>query len=164
MALTLPYPNMDFTPLDILTADEMDQLVANIEFISQQFPIGASNINTSSLNQVIPYGFLRRTNEGIVNIVANDNLNSSKFLRSGVFYCPSYAIGSSLQNSPSNTTFTLVVEVLNDSTTSPSGAWKYIRQTISDLRGDEFVRYPNTNGGGTWGFPTWYKTTRTAVN
>ena len=48
MALTLPYPNMDFTPLDILTADEMDQLVANIEFISQQFPISSSNIDWSS--------------------------------------------------------------------------------------------------------------------
>lgn len=39
MALTLPYPNMDFTPLDILTADEMDQLVANIEYLAQRFPV-----------------------------------------------------------------------------------------------------------------------------
>ena len=39
MALTLPYPNMDFTPLDILTADEMDQLVANIEYIATLFPM-----------------------------------------------------------------------------------------------------------------------------
>ncbi len=29
--LTLPYPGMDFVPLDILTAAEQDQLVANIE-------------------------------------------------------------------------------------------------------------------------------------
>lgn len=34
MALTLPYPGMDFTPLDILTADEMDHLVANIEYLA----------------------------------------------------------------------------------------------------------------------------------
>lgn len=45
MALTLPYPGMDFTPLDVLTAAEMDQLVANIEYISQQFPITPTNIN-----------------------------------------------------------------------------------------------------------------------
>lgn len=32
--VTLPYPNMDFTPLDILTANELDQLVANIEAIN----------------------------------------------------------------------------------------------------------------------------------
>ena len=30
----LPYPNMDFVPLDILTATELDQLVANIEAIN----------------------------------------------------------------------------------------------------------------------------------
>lgn len=35
MALvTLPYPDMDFTPLDILTADELDQIVANYEAIN----------------------------------------------------------------------------------------------------------------------------------
>ena len=38
MALTLPYPDMDFVPLDILTAAEQDQLVANIEYIANQFP------------------------------------------------------------------------------------------------------------------------------
>lgn len=35
MALTtLPYPNMDFTPLDILTADELDHIVANYTAIN----------------------------------------------------------------------------------------------------------------------------------
>lgn len=31
---TLPYPSMDFTPLDVLTADELDQLVANINAVN----------------------------------------------------------------------------------------------------------------------------------
>lgn len=31
---TLPYPSMDFTPLDILTADELDQIVANINAVN----------------------------------------------------------------------------------------------------------------------------------
>lgn len=31
---TLPNPNMDFTPLNVLTADEMDDLVENIEAIN----------------------------------------------------------------------------------------------------------------------------------
>ena len=35
MALvTLPYPNMDFVPLDVLTANELDQIVANIEAVN----------------------------------------------------------------------------------------------------------------------------------
>lgn len=50
MALTLPYPGMDFVPLDVLTAAEQDQLVANIEYIANQFPIGASNIADGSIS------------------------------------------------------------------------------------------------------------------
>lgn len=49
MALTLPYPDMDFVPLDILTAAEQDQLVANIEYISNQFPIASANIGTAEV-------------------------------------------------------------------------------------------------------------------
>lgn len=30
----LPYPSMDFVPLDVLTADELDQLVANINAVN----------------------------------------------------------------------------------------------------------------------------------
>ena len=44
MALTLPYPDMVFVPLDILTAEEQNQLVGNIEFLANQFPLSASNI------------------------------------------------------------------------------------------------------------------------
>lgn len=38
MALTLPYPNLDFVPLDILTAEEMNEIVANYTYIANQFP------------------------------------------------------------------------------------------------------------------------------
>ncbi len=40
--VTLPYPNMDFTPLDILTANELDQLVANIEAINNTTAIATA--------------------------------------------------------------------------------------------------------------------------
>lgn len=32
--MSLPYPSMTFVPLDVLTAEEMNQLVANIEHLS----------------------------------------------------------------------------------------------------------------------------------
>lgn len=49
MALTtLPYPNMDFVPLDILTADELDQIVANIEAINNA-TIGVSSIANNAI-------------------------------------------------------------------------------------------------------------------
>lgn len=40
MAIVVPYPNMDFTPLDVLTATEMDQIVSNYEYIADQLPAG----------------------------------------------------------------------------------------------------------------------------
>lgn len=49
MALTLPYPNMNFVPLDVLTAAEQNQLVANIEYIANQFPVSSSNIDWATL-------------------------------------------------------------------------------------------------------------------
>lgn len=51
MALALPYPDMDFVPLDILTAAEQDQLVANIEYIANQFPLSATNIANSAVTK-----------------------------------------------------------------------------------------------------------------
>lgn len=50
MALTLPYPDMVFVPLDILTAEEQNQLVGNIEFLANQFPIGTSNIADGAIS------------------------------------------------------------------------------------------------------------------
>ena len=49
MALTLPYPSMNFVPLDVLTAAEQNQLVANIEYIANQFPVTSSNIDWATL-------------------------------------------------------------------------------------------------------------------
>lgn len=51
MALTLPYPDMDFVPLDILTALELDQMVANIEYIANDaFPVTNANIADSAVS------------------------------------------------------------------------------------------------------------------
>lgn len=51
MALTLPYPSMSFVPLDVLTAAEQNQLVANIEYIAANTalaPIASTDINWAS--------------------------------------------------------------------------------------------------------------------
>lgn len=44
MAVTLPYPDMEFVPLDILTAQEQNQLVTNIEYLAGVFPLASSEI------------------------------------------------------------------------------------------------------------------------
>lgn len=49
MALTLPYPDMVFVPLDILTAEELNQVVDNIESIANQFPVQSANIASGAI-------------------------------------------------------------------------------------------------------------------
>ena len=52
MALVLPYPSMVFVPLDVLTAEEMNQIVANYEFIANQFPLTSDKIDWSTAPSV----------------------------------------------------------------------------------------------------------------
>lgn len=46
--MALPYPNMDFTSLDILTAADMDKLVANIEALADEHKITSANVSPSN--------------------------------------------------------------------------------------------------------------------
>lgn len=48
MALTLPYPSLDFVPLDVLTAEEMNQIVANYTAIADAiYPVGSIYLTTA---------------------------------------------------------------------------------------------------------------------
>ena len=38
MAVTLPYPNVSFVPLDVLTAEELNHIVTNYTAISNAIP------------------------------------------------------------------------------------------------------------------------------
>lgn len=49
MITTLPYPSMDFVPMDILTASELDQIVANIEAVNNAM-IGNSAISANAIS------------------------------------------------------------------------------------------------------------------
>lgn len=53
MALFLPYPTLDFVPLDVLTAEEMNEIVANYTYIANQFPIDFTNLNVSSIFEIV---------------------------------------------------------------------------------------------------------------
>lgn len=48
MALSLPN-NLSFAPLDVLTADELNQILQNIDFIAEQFPLVATNIGDGAI-------------------------------------------------------------------------------------------------------------------
>ena len=50
MALNLPYPALTFVPLDVLTAEEMNQIVSNYTYISNQFPLATANIADNAIS------------------------------------------------------------------------------------------------------------------
>lgn len=45
--MSLPYPGMDFTPFDILTASELDQMVENIESLADGTGLDAAAVTPS---------------------------------------------------------------------------------------------------------------------
>lgn len=64
--MSLPYPGMDYIPFDILTAEELDQMVANIESLADGSGFDAGAISTEDIadnavtvsklgNQVLAY-------------------------------------------------------------------------------------------------------------
>lgn len=44
MAVTLPNPSIVFVPLDVLTAEELNQMVQNTDFLANLFPLKTANI------------------------------------------------------------------------------------------------------------------------
>lgn len=44
MAITLPYPNLTFVPLDVLTADSLNNMHANTKALANAFPVSSANI------------------------------------------------------------------------------------------------------------------------
>lgn len=65
--MALPYPGMDFVPFDILTAEEQDQLVANIESLAA---------GTGFDNNVIPSSALANGSITLDYKLATGNLGS----------------------------------------------------------------------------------------
>lgn len=75
MALTLPYPDLDFVPLDILTAEEMNEIVANYTYIANQFP------------PTVPYVISEE--EGTINLgnTTAEAILSATIPESGTYLC-----------------------------------------------------------------------------
>lgn len=87
--VTLPYPNMDFVPLDILTATELDQMVANIEAINSTTAVDSLKnkfAQTVTDSQTFTSGYLGSavTANGIMNLT--QSADSSTFNVYGNLY------------------------------------------------------------------------------
>lgn len=49
MAATLPNPSIVFVPLDVLTADELNQVCQNVSYLADLFPISSGNIGSGAV-------------------------------------------------------------------------------------------------------------------
>lgn len=92
----LPYPDMNFTAFDILTAEEMNQLVANIEALSDGSGLAPSSVTADKLNAASHYPFRvsrnasASTGAGSYAVVAFDTeqYDVGNNVSSGVFTAP----------------------------------------------------------------------------
>lgn len=50
MSVTLPYPSMSFVPLDVLTAEEMNHMSANDQYLAGLFPLVGANIGAGQID------------------------------------------------------------------------------------------------------------------
>lgn len=66
MSIALPYPNMSFTPLDVLTAEEMNQIVANYTYIANNTSGGGGGGGASILD-CYPVGSYYETSDTSFN-------------------------------------------------------------------------------------------------
>lgn len=69
--MSLPYPSMVFVPLDILTAEEMNQLVANIESLSSGTGLADGAITSDKIDWTTYY---YSTSEQLIGQYENKSL------------------------------------------------------------------------------------------
>ncbi len=133
MALTtLPYPSLDFVPLDILTAEEMNQIVANYTAINNS-TIGTSQLANSSIttpklanksvtSDKVDWATLSGDEWPLINTAtSNNNINNKKDYTQYSFTAPAsgrYFVSFTQQlGSNSANGYGLTLKIKLDSTT-----------------------------------------------
>ena len=118
MALTtLPYPSLDFVPLDILTAEEMNQIVANYTAINNS-TIGTNQLANNSI-----------TTKKLANkAVTSDKVDWTTFK----FPIPDYSNGTSISNSTNTWTAPKCGVVVATLVTDTTNGYKNVTISVND--------------------------------
>lgn len=89
MSLTLPNTYTEYVPLDILQAAQLNNDNENNQYIADQFPISASNIDLSSIRDVL-YEDSDPRQGGIAsgNITLSADINN--YVEIGIYYRSAY--------------------------------------------------------------------------
>ncbi len=67
MAAALPNPSIVFVPLDVLTADELNQICQNVSFLAELFPVSSANIGNNAVTGA----------KIALNTITSDKLNNA---------------------------------------------------------------------------------------
>lgn len=84
MAATLPYPSIVFVPLDVLTAEELNQMAQNITALANMFPITSANIGNAAVKSSnIDWTTMKHwgpdyANRSSVNLASSDRASISQ--------------------------------------------------------------------------------------
>lgn len=89
----LPNQNMDFTPFDILTAEEMDDLVENIESLADGSGIGDEAIGTSALGQSVVTPDKLGLGPGISEVATSQGTSSTSYVDLATVQAVSVTVG-----------------------------------------------------------------------
>lgn len=81
MAVELPYPSLVFAPLDKLTAEEMNQIVANYTALANVFPIDGSNIASNAITTTKLANSAVTTAKIASSTISTTNIDWSTFLQ-----------------------------------------------------------------------------------
>lgn len=84
MAATLPYPSIVFVPLDVLTAEELNQMAQNITALANMFPITSADIGNAAVKSSnIDWTTMKHwvpdyANRSSVNLASSDRASISQ--------------------------------------------------------------------------------------
>lgn len=139
----LPNPGMSFTPFDILTAAEMNDLVENIESLADGTGIGDGSVDTAAIaDEAVTADKIDWTTLGWqtwtpswTNLTVGSGTLSASYFKIGkiVFYQLSFTYGSG-SSVGSNPTFTLPSTASSDYMGGPIGS-----SYFEDANGTDYV-------------------------
>lgn len=88
-SLTLPHPSITFVPLDVLTAEELNEIVDNVNSLAGAFPISGDNIAAGAV------GATQLASSAVTSAkIASSAVTSSKIDWSGIASSQTITLGT----------------------------------------------------------------------
>lgn len=158
---TLPYPSIDFVPLDVLTADELDQLVANINAVNNGSVSATAIVDGSITGAKLASGAITETkiDDGAVSVnkVASNAITTAKVADGAITGAKInvQSIGSKVAEAGTAVSIgTTDTELIN--ITLDAGSYALIGRInlnhVNSRTGDSYIKFYNKTAGQNVGY------------